>query len=49
MVEFAEPPSTTVAEEGDAEREKPGVDEIPPASALISPVVFGLPQPVAKS
>jgi hypothetical protein len=48
MVELPEPPRATVAEEGDAEMLKPGLDELP-ASALISPAPFGLPQPVAKS
>jgi hypothetical protein len=41
-------PCATVTEAGEAERLKPEPDEVP-ASALISPLPFGLPQPVAKS
>lgn len=48
MVEVPELPCATVTEVGEAERLKPGPDELP-ASALISPLPFGLPQPVAKS
>ena len=48
MVEVPELPCATVTDVGDAERLKPGPDELP-ASALISPLPFGLPQPVAKS
>ena len=47
MVKVPELPCTTMDEVGDAERKKPG-DGLP-ASALISPDPFGLPQPVAKS
>jgi hypothetical protein len=46
--EVPEPPCATMAEEGDAERLKLGLVELP-ASALMSPAPFGLPQPVAKS
>jgi hypothetical protein len=48
IVEFPELPCTTVTEGGEAERLNPAPDELP-ASALISPLPFGLPQPVAKS
>ena len=48
IVDCPELPCTTVSEAGDAERLKPGVDEVP-ASELISPAPFGLPQPVARS
>ncbi len=48
IVEVPELPCATVTEDGEAERLKPGPDEVP-ASALISPLPFGLPQPVAKS
>ena len=48
MVEVPEFPCTTETEAGEAERLKPGVDEVP-ASALIRPVPLGLPHPVAKS
>jgi len=48
MVEVPELPCATVTDVGDAERLKPGPDELP-ASALISPLPLGLPQPVAKS
>jgi hypothetical protein len=41
-------PWLTVTEAGEAERLKPAVEEFP-ASALIKPDPFGLPQPVAKS
>jgi hypothetical protein len=47
MVEAAESPCTTLIEEGDAERLKPGVEL--PASALSKLNPFGLPQPIAKS
>lgn len=47
MVDFPELPCTTETEVGEAERLKPGVDA--PASALIRPLPFGLPQPLAKS
>lgn len=48
MVEFPELPCTTVTDEGEAERLKPGEDPLP-ASALSNPEPFGLPQPVARS
>lgn len=48
MVEFPELPCATETEAGEADRLKPGVDELP-ASAVIRAAPFGLPQPVAKS
>lgn len=48
MVEWPELPCATETDAGDADRAKPGDDELP-ASALIRPAPFGLPQPVAKS
>jgi len=48
IVEVPNLPRTTETEAGEAERLKPGVDELP-ASALSRPLPFGLPQPVAKS
>jgi hypothetical protein len=48
MMEVPELPCATETEPGEAERLNPGVDELP-ASALIRPDPFGLPQPVAKS
>lgn len=48
MVEVLELPCATETEAGEAERLKPVVDELP-ASAVIRPDPFGLPQPVAKS
>jgi hypothetical protein len=48
MVEVPELPCATETEAGEAERLKPVVDELP-ASAVIRPDPFGLPQPVAKS
>jgi hypothetical protein len=48
MVEVPLFPCATVTEEGEAERLKPGPDEVP-ARAVISPLPLGLPQPVAKS
>jgi len=48
MVEVPELPCATETEAGEADRLKPGVDELP-ASAVIRPDPFGLPQPVAKS
>ncbi len=48
MVELPELPCATETEAGEPERLKPGLDGVP-ASALISPGPFGLPQPVAKS
>ena len=47
-VVLPEPPCATDSEAGDADKLKPGVDELP-ASALISPTPFGLPQPVTRS
>lgn len=48
MVEVPAWPCTTETEAGEAERLKPGNDELP-ASALSRADPFGLPQPVAKS
>jgi len=48
MAELPELPCATVTEDGEADKLKLGFDELPP-SALIRPVRFGLPQPVAKS
>ena len=48
MVEVPACPCTTETEAGEAERLKPGDDELP-ANALSSADPFGLPQPVAKS
>lgn len=48
IVEVPACPCTTVTEAGEAERLKPGDDELP-ASALSRAVPFGLPQPVARS
>lgn len=48
MVEVPEFPGATDTEAGEAERLKPVVDELP-ESAVIRPLPFGLPQPVAKS
>jgi len=48
MVELPELPCATETEAGEPERLKPGLDGLP-ASALIRPDPFGLPQPVAKS
>ena len=42
-------PCATVTAAGEAERLNPGPEEEPPASAVIRPLPFGLPQPVAKS
>jgi len=47
MVEVPTLPCTTVSEEGDAERLKPG--PAAPASAVSRPDPLGLPQPVARS
>jgi hypothetical protein len=47
-VVLPELPCTTDTELGDAERLKPEV-VVDPASALIRPDPFGLPQPVARS
>jgi hypothetical protein len=48
IVEVPELPCATETEAGEAERLKPAVEEFP-ASALIKPDPFGLPQPVANS
>ena len=48
IVEVPLLPCTTETEVGEAEIVKFG-DEVVPASALIRPLPFGLPQPVAKS
>ena len=48
IVVFPALPCATVIDEGDAERLNPGFEELP-ASAVISPEPFGLPQPVARS
>lgn len=45
---FPELPRITDTDPGDAERLKPGVDEVP-AIAFIRPEQFGVPQPVTKS
>ena len=47
MVEFPALPCATETEAGEAERVKLAIAG--PASALIKPLPFGLPQPVAKS
>ena len=47
IVDVPELPCATVTEAGEAERLKPA--EAPPASAVMSPDPFGLPQPVARS
>jgi hypothetical protein len=47
MVEVPALPCTTVSEDGEAERLKPGAAG--PESALSRPDPFGLPQPVARS
>ena len=49
IVVLPELPCTTVTEAGEAERLNPGLDDDPPASAVINPLPFGLPHPVAKS
>jgi hypothetical protein len=49
MVVLPALPWTTVTEAGEADRLNPGVEEVPPASAVIRPLPFGLPHPVAKS
>jgi hypothetical protein len=48
IVDLPELPCATDTEPGDAERLKPEV-VVDPASALIRPDPFGLPQPVARS
>jgi len=48
IVVCPELPCATESEAGEADRLKPGVEEVP-ASALISPTPFGLPQPVTRS
>ena len=47
MVEVPVLPCTTVSEAGEAEMVK--LADVGPASALIRPVPFGLPQPVTRS
>jgi len=42
-------PCATDTEVGEAEMAKLGLEEPPPASALIRPTPFGLPQPVTRS
>ncbi len=49
IVDAPLPPCTTETEPGDAEIAKLGVGEVPPLSALIKPIPFGLPQPVTRS
>ena len=48
IVDVPLPPWTTETEAGEAEMVKLGVVDVG-ASALISPVPFGLPQPVTRS
>jgi hypothetical protein len=48
IVEVPLLPCTTETEVGEAETLRPGPAEVP-VSELISPLPFGLPQPVAKS
>lgn len=48
IVEVPECPCATETEAGDAERLKPGEDDVP-TNAFRSPDPFGLPQPVARS
>jgi len=48
MVVVPKLPRVTEIEAGSTERLKPGLDAVP-ARAFISPLPFGLPQPVAKS
>lgn len=48
IVELPAPPCAIETDAGEAERLKPGVEELP-ASALSRPLPFGLPQPVARS
>ena len=48
MADVPELPCDTVTEVGEAERVKPG-GSVVPVSALIRPLPFGLPQPLAKS
>lgn len=47
IVDFPELPCTTETEEGEAERLKPGADELP--ERAVSKATFGLPNPVARS
>lgn len=49
MVDVPAWPCATETAVGDAERVKPGPDELPPARAAIKPAPLGLPHPVAKS
>lgn len=50
IVELPLPPCATETEAGEAEIAKLGVGDVPPpASALIKPTPFGLPQPVTRS
>ena len=49
IVELPLLPCATVTEAGEAERLNPGPEDEPPASAVINPLPFGLPQPVARS
>ena len=50
IVDAPLPPCATETEVGEAEIAKFGVGEVPPpASALIKPTPFGLPQPVTRS
>ena len=49
IVELPELPCATETEAGEADRLKPGDDEVLPESALIRPDPLGLPHPVAKS
>lgn len=49
MVEEPDPPCAIETEPGEADRLKPGWVVVVPASALISPVPLGLPQPVTRS
>ena len=48
MLEVPEVPCANVTAAGEANSVKPGAPE-PPASELIKPLPFGLPQPVARS
>jgi hypothetical protein len=45
----ADPPCVIETLLGDADRVKLGLDDDDPANSVISPVVFGLPQPVHRS
>ena len=48
MVELPAFPGATDTDAGEADKLKPGLDELP-ASAAIRPAPFGLPHPVARS